>query len=439
MSGRHLLLTAWAFAPARTSGVYRAIGLANAFAARGWDVTVLTAPEKTFSDEGVVDRSLSAQVDDSVRLVHVPFSSGLYASDVAEWTRAQARFPELWGAVRGLPFPEAGFGDWRRALVRAAEEVHRKRHVDITLGTASPSVDFIPGWHLKRRHGVPSIMDYRDAWTIDVFTGGRSPRATRRSERWESRLIGAADQIWFVNEPIRGWHAAKHPLAASRMRVVSNGFDVVEGLSPAVPVVETEPDRPLTFGYVGTINLGQFPAAELLAGWTRARERSPELASARLVLRGHLGRTGIAGEHLEDFLRRGAGVGIVYEGPVAKAQINDLYRTFDALVLALASGPGVTSGKVFEFAATGLPVVSVHDPSSAASAVMAGSPVWSRTSSMTADDIAAALIAGAEQARAQTPQSREAAIAWGAQWERGRQLEASVDGVEQLLAAGGDR
>lgn len=143
MSGRHLLLTAWAFAPARTSGVYRAIGLANAFAARGWDVTVLTAPEKIFSDEGIVDRSLSAQVDDSVRVVHVPFTSGLYANDVAEWTRSQARFPELWAASRGLAFPESGFGGWRRTIAGAAEEVHRKSPVDVALGTASPSVDFI--------------------------------------------------------------------------------------------------------------------------------------------------------------------------------------------------------------------------------------------------------------------------------------------------------
>ncbi|MGW9167714.1 glycosyltransferase [Agromyces sp. NPDC055658] len=437
MSGRHLLLTAWAFAPARTSGVYRAIGLANAFAARGWEVTVLTAPRKLFSDEGLIDASLSAQVGERVRRVEVPFSSGLYASDVGDWTRAQARFPELWGAVRGLPFPEAGFGGWRRELVRAAEEIHRARRVDVALGTASPSVDFIPGWHLKRRHGVRNIMDYRDAWTIDVFTGGRNPRATRRAERWESRLIESADQIWFVNEPIRGWHAAKYPRSSERMRVVPNGFDTIDGVSPAVPLVSAAPDRPLTFGYIGTINHGQFPAEELLAGWVRARERSPELARARLVLRGHLGRTGIAGEHLESFLQRGSAVGITYEGPVAKAQIPEVYATFDALVLALASGPGVTSGKVFEFAATGLPVVSVHDPSSAASAVMAGSPAWSPSASMAADDIADALIAGAAQARAQTDGSRADAISWGARWERGHQLEAAVDGVDRLLPVNG--
>ena len=349
--------------------------------------------------------------------------------------------PSSGAPCAGLAFPEAGFGDWRRALVRAAEDVHRTKQVDIALGTASPSVDFIPGWHLNRSHRVPSIMDYRDAWTIDVFTGGRSPRATRRSERWESRLISAADQIWFVNEPIREWHSAKYPLsrpagcewsrtASTRSEDYRRPFRLWRPKQTVRSASDTS-ERSTAVNFLPRV---------LLAGWTRARERSPQMARARLVLRGHLGRTApsrtITWRSSCAAARRSVSS---TRAPWQGRKIREVYTTFDALVLALASGPGVTSGKVFEFAATGLPVVSVHDPSSAASAVMAGSPVWSPTSSMAADDIAAALIAGAEQTRMQTPQSRDAAIAWGAQWERGRQLEAGVDGVEQLLAAGGDR
>lgn len=433
---RHLLLTAWAFAPARTSGVYRAIGIANAFSAAGWDVTVLTAPQSLFTIEGVVDPSLTGQLAEGIDIVEVPFASGVYSADITAWSWAQARQPELWSATHGRRFPEHGFGDWRSALERAAERVHERRPVTLSLGTASPSVDFIPGWHLKRRHGVPAIMDYRDAWTIDVFTGARNPRATARAERWEAKLLGAADQVWFVNEPIRSWHAAKYPRDATRMRVVPNGFDVVDGVTPAVRFSEAAAGHPLTFGYIGTINTGQFPGDDLLAGWQRARSRSQEMRDARLILRGYLGRTGVADAELADFLTRAAEVGIEYRGPVAKAEVADAYAGFDALVLALASGPGVTSGKVFEFAATGLPVVSVHDPASAATAVMFGSPAWSPTATMRPDDIADALIHGAALARTQTDDSRRSAVEWGAQWERSRQLAAGVRSAEGLLEDG---
>src|SRR5690606_14204460 len=106
----------WAFAPARTSGVYRAIGIANAFSTAGWDVTVLTAPQTLFSVEGVIDPSLIGQVAGDVQIVEVPFVSGVYSADVTSWSWAQARQPELWAAAHGCWFPEHGFGDWRPAL-----------------------------------------------------------------------------------------------------------------------------------------------------------------------------------------------------------------------------------------------------------------------------------------------------------------------------------
>lgn len=423
---QHLLLTAWAFAPARTSGVYRAIGIANAFARQGWRVTVLTAPEKVFADEGIIDRSLSAQVDNNVRVVAVPFASGVYSSDISEWSWGRARSPELWTGVRGLRFPENGFGDWRPELVAAAENVHREDPVDLCLGTASPSVDFIPGWHLKRRHGVPYIMDYRDAWTIDVFSGGAQARLPRRAERWERVFLDAAAQVWFVNEPIRSWHEEKYPDVASRMQVVSNGFDLVAGASLAVPFRPLSPGRPLTFGYIGTINTGQFPTEALLRGWSLARQRSSDLAGAKISLRGYLGRTGVADVALSRFLAQAAEYGIVYEGPVAKAEVAEAYAAFDGLVLALASGPGVTSGKVFEFAGTGLPVVSVHDPNSAASAIMTGSPVWTPARTLDPEDVATAFIESAAVIRAQTASTRDDAVRWGAGWERMQQLERPV-------------
>lgn len=429
----HVLLTAWAFAPARTSGVYRAIGLANAFAEHDWDVTVLTAPRSVFASEGMVDDSLSAQVAACVRVVEVPFSSMAYSSDITSWGWMRARHPELWGLVRARRFPEPAFGDWRSALERTAVRVHREHPVDLAFGTANPSVDFMPGWELKRRFDVPCVMDYRDAWTIDVFTGERQSRVGARAEAWERRLIEAADQMWFVNEPIRSWHSSKYPDASAKMHVVPNGFDIVGGASPAVPFRETPRDRPLTFGYIGTINTGQFPTEVLLEGWRRARTISDEIARARIVLKGHLGRTGVADAALEDYLRRADAEGIHYEGPVAKADVAATYAGFDGLVLALASGPGVTSGKVFEFAGTGLPVISVHDPDSAATAIMAGSPVWTPAASLRADDIAQAFVATAATIRAQTADTRAEAIRWGEQWERMRQLSGPVGALSELV------
>lgn len=432
---RHLLLTAWAFPPARTSGVHRAAGLAKAFRAAGWDVTVLTAPQAVFESQAMTDTTVGG--GDGVHVREVPFSSPAYAIDVTRWPWLRARHPELWNVVRAWQerraFPEPGFGLWRHELERAADAVHQAHPVDLAIGTANPHVDFAPGAHLAQKYGVPAVMDFRDAWTVDVFTGTDRRNATSAERAMERRLLARATEIWFVNEPIRRWHAERHPELAGRMRVVPNGFDLVGGVSPAVQFRPPVPGEGLTFGYVGTINYGQFPAEELFAGWRLARSRDPLLARSRLVLRGHLGRTGVAGAELQRLLDEASTDSVSYEGPVAKADLADAYAEFDALVLALASGPGVTSGKVFEFAATGLPIASVHDPASAASAILADSPVWTASASLAPTDIADALVRTAQAVLEQTPDSRRTAVSWGAKWERGRQLSDAVRELGEII------
>jgi glycosyltransferase involved in cell wall biosynthesis len=430
-----VLLTAWGFPPARTSGVYRAVALANGFARAGWHVTVLTAPRELFAANGITDYSFEAAVDPRIDVVRVPFSAAPYDVDLRRWSAVRALAPEFWQAWRNRSdqrqFPEAHFGGWSAPLRRAAERVHAQRPVDVAVGTANPYVDFVPGRHLHA-HGVPYVMDYRDAWTVDVFRGVDAPAATAAQRAWEAEAIRDAHEVWFVNEPIRGWHADRHPGSADRMRVVPNGYDDPADGTLGVPWRAAQADK-LVFGYVGTINTGQFPADALFSGWRRARELDPRLARARLELHGYLGRSGVADEVLGAALRAAEADGVSYEGPVPKADVARVYRRFDVLTLALASGPGVTSGKVYEFAGTGLPVVSIHDRDSAASAVLDGSPVWAPSEDLSPDGVAAALIRGADLALAQTAADRDQAVAWGGQWERSRLLDPHISALGATL------
>ncbi|MGN6723794.1 MAG: glycosyltransferase [Marmoricola sp.] len=432
---RHALLTAWGFPPARTSGVYRAVALAQALVDDGWEVTVLTAPREVFQRNGITDYSMERGLDERIRIVRVPFSASSYDTDLLDWTRFRARFPEFWQQRRNRDdlraFPEAEFGGWAVALRTAAEQVHRDKPVDVAIGTANPYVDFVPGAHLKERFGVPYVMDYRDAWTIDVFRGVDSPSATPEQRDWERAAMSEAHEVWFVNRPIRDWHAERHPSVAERMWVVPNGFDRPAEGDLGVPW--RAPGEPLVFGYVGTINYGQFPAEALFEGWQHARKVDARLADARLELHGYLGRSGMANDHLGAQLKAAEQHGVTYEGPVPKAEVAQVYRRFDALVLALASGPGVTSGKVYEFAGTGLPIVSVHDRNSAASAVLEDDPVWAPSESLTPDGVAQALSRGADLALAQTPESRAQAIAWGSRWERRALLAPHIAALTESL------
>lgn len=430
----HLLYVAWGYPPCRGSGVYRAWATANMFARAGWRVTVLTAPRETFTMSTGIDASLERTIDTSIEVVRVPFESGAFDNDLREWSAARANAPELWNVLSSWraqrSFPERNYGGWRRTLESAAQEIHARAGVDLVLGTANPHVDFIPGHELHASHGVPYVMDYRDAWQLDVFTGRRLTPPGSAVAKWERRLIDKALAVWFVNEPIRDWHAALYPDAADRMKVVANGYDIDfrEHDRAASP-------QGLVFGYVGTISAA-VPVDKLVTGWRLARERSSLLAASRIELWGHLNHTGIPNEAVAREMESFAENGITYHGSVPKHQIAEVYDRFDALLLVLGTGRYVTSGKVYEYAATGLPIVSIHDPGNAASEVLRGARNWHPAPDLTPDAIAHTLIDAAEATLTTTSAEREAAREWATQYRRDLQLLPQIESLRTSVAEG---
>lgn len=423
MSRPHLLYTAWSFPPSRAGGVYRALATVNAFADAGWDVTVLTVPRSIFVDSTGADFRLEEQIRDGVRVVREEPNVPAYQNDIARWGWARARHPELFKLVDLLRdyrhFPEPNYGRWRPALEAAAERIHTEHHVDLAIGTANPHADFLPGWYLGRRFGVPYVMDYRDAWQLDVFTGRKLITALPTVNRWEERLMAGAREVWFVNDAIRDWHAVAHPESAGRMHVVANGFE--EYGAPLTVPIRPVRDKGLVFGYIGTIT-DKVPFRELVDGWEIARSRGGAMSDARMILRGYLGHFGTVSDRLQSDLDRARGLGISYGGPVSKADIADAYAQFDALVLALGAGRYVTSGKVFEYAATGMPVAAIHDPINAATDVLRGSPVHVPIPTVDPVAVADAFEETARRALSQTSDERTIVQREAARFSRTAQL-----------------
>jgi glycosyltransferase involved in cell wall biosynthesis len=423
----HLLYVAWGYPPSRGSGVYRAWATANEFARAGWAVTVLTVPRAVFEMSTGVDLTLEAQVEPSIEIVRVPFEAPAFANDLRTWPRSRAYAPELWNGFRSWrakrAFPERAYGGWRRTLESAARRIHADHPVDLVIGTANPNVDFIPGYTLQREFGVPYVMDHRDAWSLDIYSGRRLHERGSRADRWERRLIADAHRVWFVNEPIRQWHAAQFPEHAERFDVVENGYDVELPLDPRPGPL---PRTSLVFGYIGTISAA-IPMAEIVDGWELARERSELVAASRLDLYGYLNHTGIPGENMVRAMSAFDRNAISYRGPVGRGDIASVYGRFDALLLTFGAGRYITGGKVYEYASTGLPIVSVHDPVNETSRILADHPGWRGVRSMNREDVADAFIQVATIAAGQTDADRSAVAVSARRFARSAQLRPRIE------------
>jgi hypothetical protein len=83
----------------------------------------------------------------------------------------------------------------------------------------------------------------------------------------------------------------------------------------------------------------------------------------------------------------------------------------------------VTSGKVYEYVATGLPVASLIEAEHDARRVLAGYPRWYPAANQDPDALAAALLAATEDSRAHDADRVDRARSYGLSFRRDRILE----------------
>nr|WP_233604315.1 glycosyltransferase [Micromonospora sp. HM5-17] len=408
-----VLYLSFYFPPSRASGVYRARATANHLVARGWDVTVFAAPPRFLQEvAGSADDALLDTVDPRIRVERPRLSTFRWERDIRRFSRFRRTMPvlaaRLYDAGQRI-FPEH-YSSWGLDAVGRALRLHARRRFDVVLATGNPFSAFAAAWLFHRLTGVPYVVDYRDSWTLDLFAERPAYPPDHPAWTWERRVLGDAAAAVFVNEALRGWHAERYPDVADRMLVVPNGWDP-DLLTEADPVPTTPA---LRFSYVGTVTAAQ-PVETMVEAFRIARGH-PELADAELHIHGHLGFSRGA----EGILRRRLGLdadpsapavdpGLRYRGPVAKTDVSRAYAESDVLVFLAGGARYVTSGKIFEYMATGRPIVSVHAPGIAAAEVLRGYPLWCNPDSLDPERIARSMMAAGKLARARDPELRAAA------------------------------
>lgn len=432
---RHVVLIVLGFPPSSGSGAYRGLAYANHLVDQGWKVTVLTVTEAFFDHvTHARDDSLMPLVDPRVEVVRVHMRQEHLVQDVRQWGWFRGNFKrvhdDLWKLVQRKGFPER-YAGWIPGLVRALLDVHRRDRVDVVLASGNPWSAFAAAWAFGRLTRTPYVMDYRDAWTLNQFTGEPTPPPGDLAWTWERRLVEGAARVVFVNEGMRAWYAERYPKAVATMRVIPNGYDAdLVGITPFRRPGEGEP---LRFGYVGTVTQ-VLPHEQMWAGWELAR--TGDLAEATFDIYGRLGFFARSRAFLQALLPDPATSGVQFRGPVPKHDIGQVYDRLDVLVLLIPGGRYVTTGKIFENLVVGKPIVLVCDPDSDAVKVSAGHPLVHAVPELTAEAVADALRAAAAQSRRLDGADVQEARAFAARYERSRLVARAGAEMEEVLRRG---
>jgi glycosyltransferase involved in cell wall biosynthesis len=423
--------------------VYRALSTTRAFVDAGWDVTVITSTQEFLEDEiGSVDQSLVDLIPQPVELLRVPFSLGIPTDlDVRSLGWWKASFPSAWrrfdhsldpmrsalSVMKGAS-PEAhrmrdNYIGWIDPVVKAGLTVHSGKRVDHILATGNPFSAFEAARLLAEFTETPFSVDYRDPWTMDVFTGSMdyADRATTEAER---RIIAESTFCFHVNPAIADAYKAKFPESEPKHLVVYNGYD-----EDSIPDPPTKSEGPIRFGILGTLN-DRWPLEPIFRGWSLARGDLPPESS--LVLGGHLGYFARSRDLLETYLPDQS-TGFQYAGPIPKAQVAEFYGTLDVVVLPVPGGPMVTTGKVYEALAIGVPMVCVQTKGGGARDLIEDGPLGFGADPE-AEAVRAALLEAARASRSLDPAVVSAAREAARRFERQTAMEEMVVAVSALGA-----
>lgn len=392
---RTLLVIAGEFPPLKTIGRIRTVKFVEQLRAHGWNSIVVTLQPS--GQEPNYDPGLLAEIAEGVEVIRLPLvdleanialaakrllGRGSHVPGGGSQAESQSRQPggansggkggklgfldRAHGAVRWIlkhfVYIPDSFAPWARAATRECLRLCAERKVDAIYTTLPPFSSAFVGHALRRKTGLPWVVDYRDLWFGDVLREWLPPWRQRLELRIEKRLLKAADMIVTVSEPKTAYMQRLHPQVAARWETLTNGYDVE--LYDTRERTRPVGDGNIEFVYTGRLfkNRRGYAFAEALG---RVYQSEPALAGkVRVRILGGvepnirsrydeiLNRYGIA--HLYDF------AGDVSYPEAMNAQVN-----CDYLLLIVDTGEtsdGVIPGKLFEYVAARRPIFALCDP-----------------------------------------------------------------------------
>jgi glycosyltransferase involved in cell wall biosynthesis len=390
----HLLLIAYYFPPAGGAGVQRWAKLVKYLIRLGWRVHVVSVRDGCyFATDPTLLADIPAEVEvqrcssmELERLAWVqrlkrrvgpvdiavpgsadhsgaPHRTGTLRRLLGHWAHALLRQ----GRAAVVPDPQLG---WVPFAYRAACKVIESQRIDCVVSTSAPLSAHLVGMLLKRRFALPWVADFRDPWAHD-------PMALRKFATahtfLEARILKHADQVLCVSQPMVPLLAKNDPrYRDNKYHVVRNGYDVedfenIEALQAGgQDLAPTDAWRIVCTGSIyGKITLVPF---------LRALHRLLRHGAAQKVhflLVGQLDRCAqadfqatISKLQLQDHC--------VHLPYVPHAQALAHQAAAHLLLLPLYGGEAayhVASGKLYEYLASGRPILALADPGVAAQAV----------------------------------------------------------------------
>lgn len=354
--------------PSGGSGVQRWMYFTKYLRQLGWAPIVITVDE-TQASYPVLDFELLKEVKD-IQVIRTDTKEPLkiYSQILKGSTNKgipqgavskKGWFSKMAAFVRGNFFiPDARKG-WNAYAKVEAEKLIRQKGIQKLITTGPPHSTHLVGLQLKAQFGIQWWVDFRDPWT-DIFYNKdlyRTAWAKRIDARWEEKVLQSADGILTT---VGGNLVRKLQTKApdQSFYVLPNGYD-----APLMSSVPKTQFKVFHVVYTGLLTENQDYLSPIRVLNTLADQHQ-----IRLSLAGN-----IAPVIIEKIKETAPKIEVDYKGYLSHQEAIALMKSGDLLLNFIFRGADreMISGKLLEYLATAIPLLSIGDPQSEAARFLA--------------------------------------------------------------------
>ncbi len=377
---KKVLIVAYLYPPAGGVGAHRITKYVKYLPGTGWQPHVLTVKEKFYE---LVDPALGKDIPDTVtvsrtgtlncsrlvkRFAGSPYTlAGLDQDNNKRTLRGKFKPPllrllKLLSHHIFVPDYEVG---WLPFGILRGINLFKKCPPDVLFITGSPYSSFLIGLILRKAFSVPLVIDLRDAWTLNVWRMKEKTPLKRSIEgHMEHIVVKNAARVICVQPDMCEDYRNEYPRYANKFVTITNGFDADDfrNLQPC-----NRDDEGFRIIYTGRLprNCGLEPFLEAVK---ILQEMQPKIIqNLKIFFVGELDgnkRQLIKSMGLDEYVR--------CVGYVSHHRCLSYMKSADLLLILGRdeNDRAMLPAKVFEYLATGKPILALMSSNSAAAEVV---------------------------------------------------------------------
>jgi glycosyltransferase involved in cell wall biosynthesis len=360
-----VLIITYYWPPSGGSGVQRWLKFVKYLPQLGWEPHVFTPENPSFA---IKDESLLKDVPDEAEIIRFPIwepydlffnfarlfgkSRTHRPTDLATGPN-KTFFQRVTSWIRGnffIPDPRVF---WVRPSFDFLNEYLNENNIRTVITTGPPHSLHLIGYRLKKKNpGIRWLADFRDPWSqwglLDSLGVGKWAR--KRHRKFESDVLRTADDVITITPFYRRQFEA---LSNRKVHLLTNGYDADDFKNLSI----TKSSK-FIIRHVGIINEKCDPRPFMKALEEAIADSTDFHANVEMEFVGEVhARVREYADRSENLKRI-----TVFSGNIPHKELIKLYGSSSLLVLILTGykdAEGYMPGKLFEYLATGLPILGI--------------------------------------------------------------------------------